>query len=379
MKDYYKVLGVDQRASNDEIKKAYRKLAHRYHPDKAGGDEKKFKEINEAYQTLSDKKKRSHYDQYGAVEPLSGFGGAAAGAAAGWDFRGFSGSRDSGFGNQEFSFYDVGDMGEMLENFFEELGVKPRRRTYQRGSDIEVVQEITLEEAFRGAARNVRIRTAVVCGSCRGQGSDASAGSKDCDACAGQGEIREKKQTFFGGFSQIKSCGRCRGSGKIPNKACTVCKGSGRLNGERSLQLEILPGVQDNQIIKVRAAGEAGELGTSAGDLYIRVKVKPHSLFERRGDDLVVKKELSVIDLLLGKKIEVPTVSGGKFNVEIPPGFNLKDDLRVPGEGMPRFGDSIGSAPSGFGRGDLLLNFIVKAPKKPDPKARKILEEFERE
>ena len=376
MKDYYKILGIGQTASEDEIKKAYRRLAHKHHPDKAGGDEKKFKEISEAYQTLSDKKKRSHYDQYGTAEPFQGFGGgqgpfggfsAQGGPASGWDFGGFSAGQGGGFG-QEFSFSDMGDMGEVLESFFEGMGVKPKRRTYQRGSDVEVIQEITLEEAFRGASRNFKIRMPISCPECRGQGSDVSAGSKVCETCNGQGEVREKKQTFFGTFSQVKTCGKCRGSGKIPNKICNTCKGSSRLNGERSVDLEIVPGVQENQIIKIKGAGEAGELGTPGGDLYVRIKIAPHSVFERRGDDLVAKKELNVLDLLMGKKIEVPTVSGGKLHVEIPAHFNLKEDLRISGEGMPHFG--------AFGRGDLLVNFIVKAPKKLDPKAKKLLEDL---
>ena len=357
-KDYYKLLGVQKSASEDEIKKAYRRLAHQHHPDKAGGDEKKFKEISEAYQILSDKKKRIFYDNYGTAEP--------AGFSAGQNpFGGFS--TQGGFGG----FSDLGDMGEMFESFFEDMGVKPRRRTYQRGSDVEILQEITLEEAFRGAMKNLKIRLSVSCNACKGQGSDTAAGSKVCDACNGQGEVREKRDTFFGSFSQIKPCSRCRGSGKIPNKVCSVCKGSGRLNGERSVELEILPGVQNEQIIKIKSAGEAGELGTPTGDLYIRVRVKPHPAFERRGDDLVVKKELNVFGLLLGKKIEVGTVSGGKLSVEIPAHFNLKEDLRISGEGMPHFG--------GFGRGDLLVNFIIKAPKKVSPKAKSVLEEVERE
>lgn len=369
-KDYYKLLGVGKSASEEEIKKAYRRLAHRYHPDKTGGDEKKFKEISEAYQVLSDKKKRSFYDNYGTEEP-SGFSAGQnpfSGFSAQGGFTGFSGGQGAG---QEFSFSDFGDMSEMFENFFEDLGVKPRRRTYQRGSDIEVLQEITLEEAFRGAMKNLKIKLSISCKDCKGQGSDASAGSKTCDACNGQGEIREKRDTFFGSFSQIKPCSRCRGSGKIPNKICSTCRGSGRINGERSLELEILPGVQDNQIIKIKGMGEAGELGTPTGDLYVRIKVKLHPIFERRGDDLIIKKELNIFDLLLGKKIEVGTVSGGKLNVEIPAHFNLKEDLRIRGEGMPHFGS--------FGRGDLLVNFIMKAPKKLNPKAKEILEQLERE
>ena len=248
------------------------------------------------------------------------------------------------------------------------MGVKPRRRTYERGSDREILQEIILEEAIRGAARDIKVKTFLTCKECHGKGGDLSAGSKTCEACSGKGEIREKRQTFFGSLSQIKTCGNCRGSGKMPNKICANCKGGGRIIGERKIRVDILPGVQDNQIIKINGAGEAGELGTPTGDLYVRIKVAPHSAFERRGDDLVVKKEIKAADLLLGKNIGVPTISGGKMDFEIPAHFNLKDDLRINGEGMPRFGS--------FGRGDLLVNFIIKAPKKLGVKAKKLLEEL---
>lgn len=362
MKNYYEILGVGKNASEEEIKKAYRRLAHQHHPDKAGGNEGKFKEINEAYQVLSNRKKRAQYDRFGTAEPFAGFGFgdfSAGGPAAGWDF---------GFGSQGADF---GDLGEIFESFFEGLGVRPRRPTYERGSDLETVEEITLEEAFRGVTKDVHVKTFVRCERCNGHGGDPAAGSKACSTCNGQGEIKEHKRTFFGSFSQVKTCGECHGSGKIPNAICHSCKGNGRVSGERRVQVDILPGIQDDQIIKIKGAGEAGERGTAVGDLYIRAKVKPHSAFERRGDDLVIRKEADVFDLLLGRRIEVPTISGGTIRVEIPAHFNLKDDMRIPGEGMPRFG--------GFGRGDLLVSFIVKAPKKLSAKTRKILEELEGE
>jgi molecular chaperone DnaJ len=379
MKDYYKILEVNRNASGEEIKKAYRRLAHRYHPDKAGGDEKKFKEINEAYQVLSDNKKRMQYDRFGTTESFPGFGSprwssgeaggfsAEGGPAPGWDFGNFGFGAEGG---PAPGWGEFGDLNEIFESFFEGFGVRPKRPTYERGSDLETIQEITLEEAFRGAVKDFNVRTFVRCEECDGQGGDLKAGSKTCGTCNGQGEIREHQRTFFGNFSQVKTCRECHGAGKIPNKVCSSCKGSGRMAGERQVKVEILPGIQDDQLIKVKAAGEAGERGTAGGDLYVRVKIRPHSIFERHGDDLVVKKELNVVDLLLGKKTEVPTIGGGKINVEIPAHFNLKDDLRIPGEGMPRF--------NSFGRGDLLVNFIIKAPKKLSAKAKKLLEELEK-
>ena len=369
-KDYYQILGVTKGATDEEIKKAYRKLAHQHHPDKASGDEAKFKEINEAYQVLSDKKKRTYYDQFGAGDPFSGFsGGGHTHGPAGFDWSNFSASGGSPFGGGGFSA-DVGDLGDIFESFFEGLGVKQRRPTYRRGSDLEIIQEVTLEEAFRGVSKRIAVDTFVVCARCSGKGGDAAAGFVACATCKGQGEIKEERRTFFGSFAQVKPCTICHGFGQVPNKPCSVCKGSGRALGERSVAVDILPGVHNDQIIKVKSAGEAGERGTEVGDLYVRVKVKPHHVFERDGDDLVVSHELNALDLLLGRKAEIPTISGGKIKIDIPAHFNLKDPLRVPGEGMPRFG--------AFGRGDLLVDFSIHAPKKLDAKVKKMLEDLER-
>lgn len=354
-KDYYKILGIQKNATEDEIKKAFRKLAHKYHPDKSGGDEKKFKEINEAYQVLSDKNKRESYDRFGTAEPFGG---------AGFDYGNF-GKAWEGFSGQ----VDLGDLDEIFDTFFEGLGVRPKRRTYRQGSDLEIVQEITLEEAFAGTEKEIRVKTFVACNKCKGLGGDPASGYSVCAECSGRGEVKEQKKTFFGVFSQIKSCERCRGTGQIPNKVCESCKGSGRVMAERAVNIEILPGIHDNQIIQVKNMGEAGERGAGAGDLYVRVRVKPHSLFERKGDDLIVKKDLSVVDILLGRKVSIPTLSGKNIDLEIPSHFNLKENLKIPGEGMPRFGT--------FGRGDLLVDFMVKAPKKPNAKIKKALEDLE--
>ncbi len=355
-KDYYKILGVTSGASEDEIKKAYRRLAHQHHPDKSGGNEQKFKEINEAYQVLSDKRKRETYDRFGTAEPGQGFGGGVS-----WE----------GFGFDPQGFGDMGDFGDMFESIFENLGVRPRRKTYAHGSDLEIKQEIALEDAFRGVVKHIDFRTLMQCAVCKGQGADQAAGSSQCVTCGGQGEVRVERRSFFGSFSQVKQCAQCRGTGQIPKKACHACEGGGRMAAKREVEVEILPGIEDDQLIQVKGMGEAGERGSAAGDLYVRVRVKPHSLFERRGSDLVVRRELKLADVLLGKKVEVPTLGGGMLHVEIPPHFDLKGLLRIPGEGMPRF--------RGFGRGDLLVDFILKAPKRISPKAKKALEEFEGE
>ncbi len=366
MKDYYTILGVAKNASEEDIKKAYRKLAHQYHPDKAGGDEKKFKEINEAYQVLSDKNKRAQYDRFGTVEPMGGFPGGAQWGGFGNGFpEGF------GFGFDPQNMGEMGDFGDVIDSFMEGLGMRPRRKTYEKGADLEMQEQISLEEAFRGVVKNVRLRTFVQCSKCSGKGAEPGSSFEKCSTCDGQGEIREQRRTFFGSFSQVKTCTKCHGSGQVPKKPCSVCRGSGRLESDRDVRVEILPGIEDGQLIKIKNMGEAGERGATPGDLYIRVRVKPHSVFERHGGDLLVHLELRALDLLLGKKIEAPTIAGGRVAVEIPAGFNLRDNLRISGEGMPHFGSS--------GRGDLLVNFIVKAPKKPSSKAKELLERLEKE
>jgi molecular chaperone DnaJ len=354
-KDYYQILGVNKTATEDEIKKAYRKLAHQYHPDKSGGDDKKFKEINEAYQVLSDKTKRANYDRFGSADPAQGFGG-------------FGNGQGFGFGFDPSQFSDMGDLGDIMESIFEGMGVRPRRKTYEAGADLEMQEDITLEEAFRGVTRKLKLRTLVHCEKCKGKGAEAGTDFEKCANCDGRGEVREQKRSFFGSFSQVAPCAKCHGTGEIPKKACSECRGSGRVEADRDITIEILPGIDDNQIIKVKGAGEAGERGTAAGDLYVRVRVKPHTRFERHGANLIVTQELNVVDLLLGKKVDAPTIAGGRISVEVPAGFNLKDPLRIPSEGMPHF--------NSHGRGDLYISFTIKAPKKLDGKARKALEDL---
>ncbi|MFA5386257.1 MAG: DnaJ C-terminal domain-containing protein [Candidatus Paceibacterota bacterium] len=367
MKDYYKVLGVDKNSSPEDIKKAYRKLAHQFHPHKAGKDEKKFKElneklkeINEAYNILSNAEKKAQYDKFGQVFSAQG------GPASGWEgvpFSDFGFSADGGF--------DVGgvsDLGDIFNAIFEGMGVRQKRRTYKRGSDLEFTQEVSLEESFRGIEKTLKFKTFLKCSKCKGKGHDEKAGFEKCTVCGGRGEIRETKNTFFGSFAQVKTCEKCFGTGQVPNKVCEICKGAGRIAGEREVKIQILPGVRDGQLIKIAGMGEAGERQTAEGDLYVRIKVRPHSVFERAGDNLKIKKDVKLVDLLLSKKLEIPTISGNKLSIEIPAGFDIKQDLRIGGEGMPIFGS--------YGRGDLLVELMVKTPRKLNEKTKKILEDL---
>lgn len=377
MNDYYKILGVTQNASEEEIKKAYRRLAHKYHPDKGGGDEKMFKKISEAYQILSSKEKRTQYDRFGRV--FSAGGGSAYGGDGdpfgGFDFGGFSaqGGPASGweFGFDARGFDDLSSMGDIFDAFFEGLGVKRKRRAYKRGVDLEAVQEITLEEAFRGAVKPFKFKAFAVCKECGGLGHFSKEGFVNCSACDGRGEIQESRQTFFGNFTQVRACAKCFGAGKIPNKICSVCSGVGRVKDEKIVEIAIAPGVDEGQIIKVARAGEIGERGAEAGDLYVRIKIAPHPLFVREGDDLIVNQEINLLDLLLDRSVQVKTISGGRIKVDIPTGYKLGDQLSVPSEGMPKLG--------GYGRGRLLVNLEVKMPKKIGEKAKKLLEELKKE
>ncbi len=373
MKNFYKILGVDRNVSEEEIKKAYRRLAHKYHPDKPGGDESKFKEINEAYSVLSNKEKRSQYDRFGtAFEGGAGWQKGAGPFPFG-DFAdfGFSGA---GFGNFE----------DIFEVFF---GRENRRPVYRKGSDIEIVQEITLEEAMTGKVLKFNFETKVQCLSCGGRGFDHLEGFSVCNICGGKGEIRETRKTFFGSFSQIVICSACNGVGQTPNKMCVKCRGKGCVTGKKEVVLNVRAGVEDNQIVKVKGSGEAGEKGSDPGDLYVRIKIKPHSVFKRIGSDLIIYKDIDLIDILMaagqsmaaeqsmaagqsmatgefkGKKIKIPTLKGKEIEIEIPPGFNLREDFIIRGEGITE-------------NGNLIVRFNPKTPKKSNPKLKKILENF---
>jgi len=362
--DYYELLGVKKGATEEEIKKAYRKLAHQHHPDKTGGDEKKFKEINEAYQVLSSAEKRAQYDRFG--KNFNGAQGPFGSSAGGQGGFGFDVNMDG------MDFGGMGDISDIFETMFGgSMGGGRRRKTYTSGSDLQITQDITLEEAYTGAKKELKFKTFDSCSACSGMGHDAKEGVKSCQTCNGRGEIKEVRKTFFGAFQQVKPCTKCNGSGEIPNKVCSTCKGLGRTSVTRNLNIDIMAGIADGQMIKVAGAGEAGERGSQSGDLYVQVRVLPHKIFRRINQDLFVKKEITLVDALLGKMIAVPVVGGGYFDVEIPAGFNLNEKLRITGKGMPKF--------SGHNQGDLFVELEVHTPKKISSKLKKLLEENEGE
>lgn len=365
MKDFYEILGVPRGASEEEIKKAYRKLAHQHHPDKQGGNEAKFKEINAAYQVLGNKEKRVQYDRFGHA-----FEGAGAAGTQGWNP--FGGEAAAGFEwNVDIGGANMGDFSDVFESIFEQFGGRPRRQTYTGGNDIEVTKELSLEEAFHGIRESFDLKTYVECKTCGGVGREKNSVMKTCPKCQGRGEIKEQKRTFFGNFAQVRACPDCHGRGQIPEKVCKECKGSGRSMGARHIPLDIAAGIEDGQIIKIKGMGEAGEHGSGSGDLYVVVRVRPHSVFERKRADLYVAKDITMIEAMLERKIKMKGIGGEEVVFSVPPGFLLRDKLKIMGHGMPRFG--------GSGRGDLFVSFYIKSPRSLSSKAKKILEELEKE
>ena len=352
--DYYKLLDIQKGASPEEVKKAYLKLAHKYHPDKGGGDEKKFKEINEAYQVLGNAEKRKQYDQFGRVHSNAGFGGG----------QGFPGGGMGGF-NVNFDGADgMGDISDIFEMFFNGGGKK--RRSYNRGGDLEMTTTITLEEAKHGKKIETGFETMIACKTCKGAGHDASKGFDNCSYCGGRGEVSEKRQTFFGNFSQVTACPKCAGSGHIPKAICSACKGAGRTKGERNVSFDIRPAIEDGQIIKIKGVGESGEHGMEAGDLYVKVHIKHHHVFDRRGHDLHIKSSISLVDALLGHAKEIKNLDGKMVSFSIPAGFDLTQEIRIKGEGMT-------------GTGDLVVHLEPRTPKHISAKAKKLLEDLEKE
>lgn len=358
-KDYYEVLGVPRGAPEEEIKKAFRRLAHKYHPDKIGGNEKKFKEINEAYQVLSNKEKRAQYDKFGRV-----FDGNFSNGG-GFDTGGFQWDVNMG---------GMGDLGDIFESFFGE-NFSRKKPAQKQGSDIEVVQAIPLEEAFFGIKPEITFRTFIQCGDCSGLGHKKESGFEACSVCNGQGEIRVERKTFFGNFSQTAVCAKCDGRGQIPKIICGKCGGKGRVLGEKTVKIELNSGIEDGQVVKVKNGGEAGERNSETGSLYVIVRITPSQTFKRVKNDLYLEKNIRLTDALLEKKIPISDIAGEKIHVAIPPGFDFKEKLRIPGKGMPRFGAHDPSK----SRGDLYVSFNLNMPKKLSKKAKELTELLDQE
>ena len=351
--DYYEILGVSKGATDDEIKKAYRKMAHKYHPDKQGGDEKKFKEVNEAYQVLSDKTKRQQYDQFGRTFDQGGFSGAQGGSQGfgGFDFSGFQGFSGQG-----------GDFSDIFSDIF-----GGGQRAKERGADIQVDVAIDFSEMVQGVEKEINLYKTIVCETCSGTGGEPGASVKTCPTCQGKGRIKKTAQSFLGAFSQIIECSDCKGQGKVYEKKCSKCGGDGRTKSEQKIKINIPAGIGDGQTIALRSQGEAGAQGAEPGDLYVTVHVEPHSKFERKGQDILSQEHISFPLAALGGKISVETLEG-EITLKIPSGTQSGEIFRIRNKGVKSF--------QGGTQGHHLVKIIVDVPKKLNRKQKKIMEEL---
>lgn len=356
-KDYYEILGVDRNATQDEIKKAYRKLSKKYHPDinKAPDAAEKFKEIQEAYEVLSDEQKRANYDRFGTAEPGQGFGGFD-----GADFGGFG-----GFGG----FGDAFDFDDIFETFFG--GGTSRRRASanaaRQGADIHYSMTITFEEAVFGKEVDIQIPREEECDTCRGSGAKPGTKPETCPYCHGTGQITTERETAFGRFINRRICHHCNGTGQYIRHKCTTCRGTGRVKKRKKIHVKIPAGIDDGQQLRVPGQGEPGINGGPPGDLYISFTVKPHEFFERDGDDIYCTVPITFVQAALGDEIEVPTLYG-KVKLKIPAGTQSGTKFRLRGKGVKNV--------RGQGQGDQHITVKVVIPTKLTEKQKQLLREF---
>jgi molecular chaperone DnaJ len=362
-KNYYEILGVEKGAGEEEIKKAYRKLAHKYHPDKQGGDEAKFKEINEAYQILSDQQKRAQYDQFGSSFEQAGAGGGFGG----FDFSGFQ-----GFSGNQGGFNFEGDLGDIFGDIFgggRSSGVKQ-----QRGQDVAVDVEISLEEALTGVEKDIRLYTFAGCDRCAGSGAEPGTKVATCPVCGGSGFVQKQRRTLLGVFAQNELCIECHGLGEKPEKNCSRCGGQGRVKEEKTVKVKIPAGIASGQTMQVNGQGEAavrpGSGKTHPGDLYVTIHTKRHPLFERQGDDLYYKLEINFSLAALGGNIDVPTLKA-KIKQKLHSGIQSGEVIKIKSGGFPHL--------QGRGEGDMYIIVQVKTPEKLSRRQKSILEELQKE
>lgn len=358
-KDHYKTLGVDKSATEADIKSAFRKLAHQHHPDKNKGDDKKFKEINEAYQTLSDKNKRAQYDQFGSDGPQFGGGGNPFGGQAGGNpFGGFDFSQfQQGAGGFEF------DLGDLFGGGF---GGGRGSRT-KRGNDIETQIRITFKESVFGTEKKISLNKVSSCKTCQGDGGKPGTKMHTCKKCDGQGRIMKMQRTILGNMQTQAECDECFGSGKIPEEKCGTCRGAGVVRDKEEITLKIPAGLNNGDTLRMDGAGEATSHGHS-GDLFIHVAIESHPVFKRMGNDLIMPLEVSLTDALLGIDKEIETLDG-KEKLEIPEGTNTGDQLKIRGKGVVH----------GHSRGDIIIGIKVKMPKKLSKRAKEIISDLKKE
>jgi len=358
-KDYYQTLGVDRKASKDEIRKAFHKLAHQYHPDKNGGNEAKFKEVSEAYQTLSDETKRREYDTYGQTWS----GGQGGGGQGHSGFEGFG-----GFGGQGFEGVDLGDIfGDLFGGGYSGAG----GTRVERGRDISIDIEITFEESVFGTQRKVLLGKASLCDICSGTGAKPGMKMKKCATCNGKGRVTEMRKSFLGNFSTVHVCSTCGGKGEIPEEKCKACGGAGVLKKQEEITINIPPGINAGEMLRMSGKGEAVAHGGIPGDLYVKMHVKPHPLYHREGQNLVMTLDVKLSDALLGATYKIATLDGKQIDVKIPEGVKFGDTLRLKDRGVPN--------PGRGHSGDILIHVNIKTPTRLSGKVKKMIEELKKE
>ena len=353
-RDYYEVLGVDRSASEDEIKKAYKKMARKYHPDLNPGDksaEEKFKEVNEAYEVLSDANKKARYDQYGhaGVDPNFGAGG-------------FGGGFDGGF--------DFSDLGDIFGSFFGG-GFGGGRRTNpnapQRGESIRLAVTISFEEAAFGCEKEVTVERYETCDTCHGSGCAPGTSPEVCPDCHGTGTVQQRRQTPMGVFATSSPCPKCGGKGRIIHQPCKDCRGSGMMRKRRTIQASIPAGIDNGQTISIRGQGNAGRNGGPAGDLLITITVRPHELFRREGTSVLCEAPITFTQAVLGAELEIPTIDG-KVKYTLPEGTQSGTTFRLKGKGIPSI--------NGRGRGDQYVTVYIETPRNLNKEQKEALKKF---
>lgn len=355
-RDYYEVMGVPKGASDDEIKKAFRKKAKQYHPDLNQGDkqaEKNFKEVNEAYEVLSDKQKRARYDQFGhaGVDPSYG-AGAAGGSPFGGDV-------------------DFGDIGDIFNSFFGGFGGRQRANPNapRRGTDIETTVTISFEEAAKGCKKTVTYQNQSVCEECGGSGAEKGTAPKTCSTCSGTGQVTINQRTPFGVVQTSRACDTCKGKGKIVENACKKCGGGGRVRTRRSVDVDIPPGISNDKILNVSGHGNAGINNGPYGDLHVYIHVNAHPIFERRGDDVWCELPITFTQAAVGADVIVPTLDG-KVSYQVHEGTQPNDIFKLKGKGIPHLG--------GRGKGDQYVKIVLEVPKHLSSKQKELLNEFDK-
>ena len=360
-KDYYDLLGVEKTASENDIKKAYRKLAMKYHPDKYSNAsekekkeaEEKFKEVNEAYQVLSDPDKRSKYDRFGHAAFENGGGGAGG-------FGGFGGFE--GFGNAEDIFSSFFGGGSPFG------GGGSRRRGPEPGADLRVDVTLTLEDVAKGVEKEINYRRQAKCKTCNGTGAEPGSNMKTCDKCNGTGRVKVNQRTIFGDFQSVEECDKCKGKGKIPEKKCKSCNGTGLERETVKKTVKIPVGIEDGQRLRLTGMGDASREGGPNGDLYIFIHVKEHDFFVRHGDDIICEIPITFAKAALGGEVDIPILKGKK-SIKIPAGTQNGKVFRLKGEGI--------NNPRGYAPGDQLVKIIIEVPTNLNEDQQKILKKFD--